>query len=149
MEEYKVYVKINETGYIIDINSSAFITDTEGWQEIDSGNSDKYHHAQGNYFPKPIMTIGGAYCYKLVEGHVVECCLDELNQQSNLKAPLMLSFEERLNALERVSMQAYQSGTWYYRGDRVTFDEKVYICVAPAGVVCVWSPSEYPVYWQN
>lgn len=42
----------------------------------------------------------------------------------------------------------YVSGRWYYNGDRVAFSGKVYTCTAPEGVVCTWSPSEYPAYWQ-
>ena len=71
MKPYIVYVKPNESGYIIAVNSSAFLTDTTGWVEIDSGYGDKYHHAQGNYFSEPIYTMGGAYRYKLVDGEVV------------------------------------------------------------------------------
>lgn len=37
----------------------------------------------------------------------------------------------------------------YYKDDKITFtDGKKYICIAPEGVACVWSPSEYPNYWQ-
>lgn len=43
----------------------------------------------------------------------------------------------------------YTAGTWYYAGDKVTFDGKVYECIAPDGVVCVWSPSEYAAYWSE
>ena len=63
---YIVYVKPNDVGYITAVNSSAFLTDTTGWVEMDSGYGDKYHHAQGNYFEKSILTEGGAYRYKLV-----------------------------------------------------------------------------------
>ena len=73
MDEYKVYIKTDENGYITAVNSSAFLKDTTGWTEIDSGIGDKYHHAQGNYFPLPILTEGGAYRYKLVEGVPVKC----------------------------------------------------------------------------
>lgn len=149
MEEYKVYVKVDKNGCISDINSSAFLTDNEGWLQIDSGYGDKYHHAQGNYFPNPITTMGGAYRYKLVNDEVVECTAEEIKEQVNTDIHRMLTVEERLHALERVNLQAYQAGHWYYRGDRVTFENEIYVCVAPDGVACVWSPSEYPVYWQK
>ncbi len=42
----------------------------------------------------------------------------------------------------------YETGKWYYNGDKVTFEGSLYKCTAPEGVVCVWSPSEYPVYWE-
>lgn len=53
MELYRVYTKINESGSIVEINSSAFLSDTTGWVQIDEGVGDRYHHAQNNYFPKP------------------------------------------------------------------------------------------------
>lgn len=76
-----VYVKINSDGYITDVNSSAFLADITGWVEIDSGTGDKYHHAQGNYFPLPIVTDGGAYRYKLVGGVPVERTQEEIAAQ--------------------------------------------------------------------
>ena len=43
----------------------------------------------------------------------------------------------------------YEAGKWYYTGDKITFEEKVYECIAPNGVVCVWSPKDYPTYWKE
>lgn len=43
----------------------------------------------------------------------------------------------------------YAPGKWYRTGDRVTFEGTVYTCTAPEGVVCTWSPAEYPAYWQE
>lgn len=82
-----VYVKPNSSGYITAVNSSAFLTDTTDWVEIDSGYGDKYHHAQGNYFEKPIMTMGGAYQYKLVDGKPVECTAEETKAQEESNKP--------------------------------------------------------------
>lgn len=87
-EPYIVYVKPDSNGYITAVNSSAFLTDITGWVEIDSGYGDKYHHAQGNYFKKPIMTMGGAYQYKLVNGNaVMECTAEEIAQQEKANQP--------------------------------------------------------------
>lgn len=86
--EYIVYVKPNDNGYITAVNSSAFITDTTGWVEIDSGYGDKYHHAQGNYFPQPIWTEGGAYAYKMVDGKPVECTPEEIAAQEEARKPV-------------------------------------------------------------
>ena len=58
-ESYIVYVCTDDVGHITAINSSAFLTDTEGWTAIDEGYSDKYHHAQGNYFPLPLFGPDG------------------------------------------------------------------------------------------
>ena len=38
---------------------------------------------------------------------------------------------------------------WYYKGDKITFNNKKYICIAPDGQVCVWSPDDYPTYWEE
>lgn len=79
MNPYGVYVKTDETGRITAINSSAFLTDVEGWQMIDEGYGDRYHHAQGNYFNKPLMDERGVYRYKLVEGEAVERTAEEMD----------------------------------------------------------------------
>ena len=43
----------------------------------------------------------------------------------------------------------YEVGKWYYKDDKVMYDGKKYTCTAPDGVVCVWSPAEYPAYWAQ
>lgn len=37
----------------------------------------------------------------------------------------------------------------YYNGDKITFDGKHYVCTAPSGTACVWSPAAYPAYWEQ
>ena len=85
--KYIVYIKTDLNGYIISVNSSAFLTDLTGWAEIDQGYGDRYHHAQGNFFPRPIMTDGGAYRYKLVDGQPVECTAEEIAAQEAALQP--------------------------------------------------------------
>lgn len=87
MKDYVVYVMVSNFGYITDINSSAFLADVSGWTEIDRGIGDKYHHAQGNYLPGPLMTVGGAYRYKLVNGKPVECTSEEIQEQEEANQP--------------------------------------------------------------
>lgn len=70
MRPYIVYVKVDESNRITTINSSAFLTDTIGWVQIDSGYGDRYHHAQGNYLPGPLYNDLGICRYKLVDGKV-------------------------------------------------------------------------------
>lgn len=84
---YIVYVKTNDNGYIVAVDSSAFLTDTTDWVEIDRGYGDKYHHAQGNYFPATIYTMGGAYRYKLEDGKAVECTAEEIKAQEEGNKP--------------------------------------------------------------
>ena len=76
---YDVYVKPDEAGRITAINSSAFLSDTDGWVKIDHGVSDKFHHAQGNYFPQPIIDERGVYRYKRVDGKVAERTQEEMD----------------------------------------------------------------------
>ena len=88
MKPHIVYVDTNDPGYITAVNSSAFLADTTGWTQIDYGYGDKYHHAQGNYFPEPIYTEVGAYRYKLVDGQPVECTAEEIAQQEESLKPV-------------------------------------------------------------
>lgn len=76
---YIVYVKLDEANRITDVNSSAFLPDATGWTQIDSGFGDRYHHAQGNYFPQPVTDDRGICCYKLVDGAVVERTQEEMD----------------------------------------------------------------------
>lgn len=50
---YKVYIRRDDAERIIDVNSDAFLTEYNGWVQIDEGTGDRYYHAQNNYFPKP------------------------------------------------------------------------------------------------
>lgn len=64
--------------------------------------------------------------------------------------------EKRLSVLEKgntsvdntEAVAEFADGKWYYNGDKCIFDGKIYTCVAPDGVVCVWSPADYPTYWE-
>jgi hypothetical protein len=63
MQPYIVYIKPDAQNRIQAVNSSAFLRDANGWREIDRGFDDKHHHAQGNYFPKPIYDERGINRY--------------------------------------------------------------------------------------
>lgn len=102
MNPYIVYVKTDDANRIIAANSSAFIQDTTGWVEIGSGFGDKYHHAQGNYFPQPIMNELGIYRYKLVDGKPVERTQEEMDADY-VVPEARPSTEERVNALENTT----------------------------------------------
>lgn len=65
--KYGVFVLVNDSNAIMDINSSAFISsDASGWVQIDEGTGDRYHHAQNNYFPKPKYDERGIPRYSYV-----------------------------------------------------------------------------------
>lgn len=36
----------------------------------------------------------------------------------------------------------------YHNGDKVTWNDRHYTCIAPEGTACVWDPNTYPAYWQ-
>lgn len=61
----------------------------------------------------------------------------------------------RVSALENGSYEPseeypeYVIGKWYYNGDKITCAGDKYICIAPEGQVCTWSPFEYPAYWEK
>lgn len=79
MTPYIIYVKADNKNRITAVNSSSVLTDTEGWIEIDSGYGLKYHHAQGNYFDKPIYDYRNICRYKLVDGKPVERTQEEMD----------------------------------------------------------------------
>ena len=74
----RVFIKIDSKNRITAVNSEIFISDFSGWTEIDSGDGDKFAHAQGNYFPKPIMDENGVYRYKYENGVISERSADEM-----------------------------------------------------------------------
>lgn len=78
IQPYIVYVRTDDAGRITAINSSAFLSDASSWVQIDNGYGDKYHHAQGNYFTKPIMDDRGIYRYKLVNDKPIERTQQEM-----------------------------------------------------------------------
>lgn len=56
--------------------------------------------------------------------------------------------ESTENETETVTYPTYEVGKWYVNGDVVVFEGSNYKCIAPEGVTCVWSPTEYPAYWE-
>ena len=91
MQKTKVYVLPDSSGYITRIDGGytiGNITDTENWVLIDEGDGDRYNLCQGNYFPQPIITDGGAYRYKLVDGQPVECSAEEIAAQEEALKPV-------------------------------------------------------------
>lgn len=47
-----------------------------------------------------------------------------------------------------VTYEPYDPHKWYYKDMTCSFEGKNYICIAPEGVVCTWSPTGYPSYWK-
>ena len=79
MEDYIVYGRTDDTGRLVAVNSSAYMSDTDGWTELDRGVGVRYHHAQGNYLPGPLTDERGIFRYKLVNGVVTERTKEEMD----------------------------------------------------------------------
>ena len=94
-----VFVKLDEANRITAVNSSDFLINTDGWTEIDRGFGDKFHHAQGNYFPHPIMDDWGIYRYKLVDGKAQERTASEMDADW-VPPEVKPTTEQRMDALE-------------------------------------------------
>lgn len=73
----RVYIKTDQENRVTAVNSEIFISDTTSWTEIDSGEGDRFHHAQGNYLPKPLTDENGVYRYKFQNGIISERSADE------------------------------------------------------------------------
>lgn len=72
------------------------------------------------------------------------------------------SFEQKVAELEKawsedpdepsepvVTYEPYDPHKWYYKDMTCSFEGKNYICIAPEGQVCTWSPKDYPAYWSE
>jgi hypothetical protein len=66
----------------------------------------------------------------------------------------LLEIEKRITALEGNNDNSTEDypkfvvGKTYYNGDNCSFNGVNYTCIAPEGAVCVWSPTDYPAYWE-
>lgn len=107
---YAVLVRTDEQNRIIEINSSAFVTDVDGWVQIDEGDGDRYHHAQGNYLPLPLTDDRGVYRYKLSDGHAVERTQAEMDgdytAQPETPAPMTNAELEAENTMLKAQVKA-------------------------------------------
>ena len=108
IKPYIVYVKTDDENRITAVNSSAFLSNTDEWIEIDSGFGDKYAHAHGNYFPKPIMDDRGIWRYKLEDGNAVERTQEEMDADYAARPAPPPSDKERIKALED-QLAAYEA----------------------------------------
>ena len=108
-----------------------------------------------------------------VQGSITEDVKNELSAMARNNASMQNSidilakleeFNKRLSALEEEvktlkgdeteteteeSVPQFETGKWYYSGDKVSFEGNTYICTAPENVACVWSPKDYPSYWEQ
>lgn len=100
VQPYRVYIYTDDANRITAIDSSEFLTSTNGWVLIDEGYGDRYHHAQGNYLPGPLMDERGVYRYKLVDGAVVERTAEEMDADYTPPISPTTDSDARIAALE-------------------------------------------------
>ena len=101
---YGVYVKTDDAGRIVGINSDVFLPDLSGWVKIDEGYGDRYHHAQNNYFLMPIVDERGVYRFKLEDGAVVERAEDEM-AEDYVPPVKAVTAEERMMEIEAALLE--------------------------------------------
>lgn len=61
----KVFAKVNNEGFITDIESDVFLKDTTGWTLIGEGSGDNYTYPQTLYFGESIIDDAGNYKFKI------------------------------------------------------------------------------------
>lgn len=98
MNKYYVYIRVDDAGRLVDINSNAFLMGTDGWMEIDHGCGDRYHHAQGNYLPRTLVDDRGIYRYKLDGDTIRERTAEEM--EADVKPAEKIALEKRLEKVE-------------------------------------------------
>lgn len=94
--------------------------------------------------------------------HLAELARENANVHNSIDILAKLEeLDKRVKALEdakadvpdeeqtETTYPEFEPSKWYYAGDKVMFDGKVYECIAPEGVVCVWSPVDYSAYWEE
>ena len=103
-----------------------------------------------------------------LQGKLTDEQRDELTETARNTADVQYSvdvltkleeLDKRLTVLEKsdgdtsgedtAEYPEYVVGKWYYNGDKCSFEGKTYKCIAPDDVVCVWSPKDYPAYWEE
>lgn len=97
---YIVYVKTDDIGRIISVMSSVFLHNTEGQVAIDSGDEERYYHAQSSYFPKSLLDDRGVWQYKLENGCAVERTQEEMDADYAALPKPAPTQVERITALE-------------------------------------------------
>jgi hypothetical protein len=93
------------------------------------------------------------------KAELVEMAQGKANPQHSIDLVAKVAdLEKRVKALETQTptepedeeeYPPFEEGKWYYNGDKISFEGNNYVCIAPDGVVCVWSPSAYPTYWEK
>ena len=115
-EPYKVLVRTDGAGRVLEVNSSAFVEDTDGWTQIDSGYGDRFHHAQNNYFPMPLMDERGVCRYVLTDDAVRERTPEEMDADYTPPAPPADQTEQLRERIDHVEKMLNDYETAYETG---------------------------------
>ena len=99
----RVFIKTDSQDRITAVNSEIFISDLSGWTEIDSGDGDRFVHAQGNYLPKSVIDDNGIYRYKYVNGEISERSADEMASDMPEDTPVPPSNAELAAAIAELA----------------------------------------------
>ena len=84
--------------------------------------------------------------------------IKQLMQHVTMSEEKLKDLEARIAKLEdpeaepekpTVTYEEYDPHKWYYKDMTCSFEGRNYICIAPEGVVCTWSPAGYPSYWKQ
>ena len=103
-----------------------------------------------------------------LQGKLTDEQRDELTETARNTADVQYSvdvltkleeLDKRLTVLEKsggdtsgedtAEYPEYVVGKWYHNGDKCSFKGVNYVCIAPEGATCVWSPKDYPAYWEE
>lgn len=81
--------------------------------------------------------------------------------ENEIDVEFVLELDRRVRALEQAQTagdeddgtvrlaDAWKAGMVVYSGDKRSENGVNYTCIAPEGMPCSWSPSDYPTYWQK
>lgn len=92
----------------------------------------------------------GELLQRAKDGAKTENSIDVLAKLEELDKRLLVV--ENGSKIEDETAEEYPEfivGKWYYKGNKVSFEGTNYVCIAPEGTVCVWSPKDYPAYWEG
>lgn len=103
-----VYIKTDTTGRIIGVNSDAFLSSLDGWQKVDEGRGDKFHHAQGNYLEMPLTDENGVFRYELKNGKIKERKRKDMEADAQART-VQPTDRERIDELENTVKELVQT----------------------------------------
>ena len=95
----KIYVKLDNSNNITDIESEYVLTDISGWTFLDEGEGDPYKYAK-LYLPLPIFDEYGVPRYKLENGIPIERSAEEMEADRPEPQEPEPTLEEKIQGLE-------------------------------------------------